>query len=84
MANAKEQPELEVFKTVLYYCIVIIALPVVSFFLSKVFVFDGLLGLNSVPSNVYAAVVAVSVLHVALGAFIYRAYFETKPTAKTD
>lgn len=42
--------------------------------------------MSTVPSNVYAAVVAILVLHVALGAFIYRAYFDTpaKPSSKKD
>ncbi|CAL7936429.1 unnamed protein product [Xylocopa violacea] len=86
MANIKELPELQVFKTVLFHSIVIIILPVLSFFTSKIFIFDGLLGLNQVPSNVYSAGVAVLVLHVALGAFIYRAYFDdqSKTQVKRD
>ncbi|XP_060817205.1 vacuolar ATPase assembly integral membrane protein VMA21 homolog [Bombus pascuorum] len=83
MANIKELPELEVFKTVLFHCMVIIALPVFSFFASKIFIFDGLLGLNQVPSNVYSAGVAILVLHVALGAFIYRAYFDDQSKTQT-
>lgn len=43
----------------------------------------GLLGLNDVPSNVYSAAVAILVLHVALGAFIYRAYFDDQSKAQT-
>ncbi|XP_032675691.1 vacuolar ATPase assembly integral membrane protein VMA21 homolog [Odontomachus brunneus] len=78
MSGTKELTELQVFKTVLYYSVVIIALPVISFFTSKIFLFDGLLGLNNVPSNVYSAAVAVLVLHIALGAFIYRAYFDDR------
>ncbi|XP_076375796.1 vacuolar ATPase assembly integral membrane protein VMA21 homolog [Megalopta genalis] len=86
MTTIKELPELQVFKTVLFHCVVIIALPVLSFFTSKIFIFDGLLGLNHVPSNVYSAVVAILVLHVALGAFIYRAYFDdqSKTQSKQD
>lgn len=86
MSSVKELPELQVFKTVLFHCIIIIALPVLSFFTSKIFIFDGLLGLNHVPSNVYAAGVAVLVLHMALAAFIYRAYFDdqSKAQAKKD
>ncbi|XP_011154273.1 vacuolar ATPase assembly integral membrane protein VMA21 homolog [Harpegnathos saltator] len=78
MSNTKELTELQVFKTVLYHCVIIIALPVISFFTSKIFFFDGILGLNNVPSNVYSAGVAVIVLHIALGAFIYRAYFDDR------
>ncbi|XP_015116909.1 vacuolar ATPase assembly integral membrane protein VMA21 homolog [Diachasma alloeum] len=81
----QELPELQIFRTVLYHCVVIIVLPVLSFFLSKMFIFDGLLGLNTVPSNVYSAIVAVLVLHGALGAFIYRAYFQPdKAQSKKD
>lgn len=38
----QEIPELQVFKTVLYYCICIVAMPLVSFFVSKNFIFDGI------------------------------------------
>ncbi|XP_014473853.1 PREDICTED: vacuolar ATPase assembly integral membrane protein VMA21 homolog [Dinoponera quadriceps] len=83
MSGTKELTELQVFKTVLYHSVVIIALPVISFFTSKVFFFDGVLGLNHVPSNVYSAGVAVVVLHIALGAFIYRAYFDDQSRTPT-
>ncbi|OXU21903.1 hypothetical protein TSAR_002414 [Trichomalopsis sarcophagae] len=86
MTGQKGPTELQVFKTVLMHCIVIIAFPVISFFVSKIFIFDGILGLSTVTSNVYAAGVAVLVLHLALAAFIYRAYFDTpsKTPAKSD
>ncbi|KAK1135968.1 hypothetical protein K0M31_000538 [Melipona bicolor] len=86
MADIKESSELQVFKTVLLHCLVITTLPVFSFFSSKIFIFDGLLGLDHIPSNVYSAGVAILVLHVALGAFIYRAYFDdqSKPQTKRD
>ncbi|XP_014217745.1 vacuolar ATPase assembly integral membrane protein VMA21 homolog [Copidosoma floridanum] len=86
MTSRKESTELQVFKTVLIHCIIIIACPVLSFFGSKVFIFDGLLNLSAVSSNVYAALTAVIVLHVALGMFIYRAYFDspTKAPWKAD
>ncbi|XP_035728373.1 vacuolar ATPase assembly integral membrane protein VMA21 homolog [Vespa mandarinia] len=82
MSNKKELPELQIFKTVLYHCLIILVLPVLSFFVSKIFIFDGLLGTNSIPSNVYSAGVAIVVLHIALGAFIYRAYFDER--SKTE
>ncbi|XP_058796309.1 vacuolar ATPase assembly integral membrane protein VMA21 homolog [Phymastichus coffea] len=86
MPEEKEQTEFQVFKTVFVHCIVIIACPVISFFLSKAFIFDTLFGLNSVSSNIYAAGVAMLILHLALGAFIYRAYFDqpTKTPSKQD
>ncbi|KYN00865.1 Vacuolar ATPase assembly integral membrane protein VMA21 [Cyphomyrmex costatus] len=66
---------------------VILALPVISFFTSKIFLFDGILGFSEVLSNVYSAGVAVLVLHFALGLFIYRAYFHDgskTPAVKRD
>lgn len=86
MSNTKEFPELQVFKTVLIHCLIIITFPVLSFFLSKVLIFNGLLGTNSVPSNVCSAGVAIVVLHVAMGVFIYRAYFDdrSKTPVKKD
>ncbi|EZA53774.1 hypothetical protein X777_06670, partial [Ooceraea biroi] len=45
--------------------------------------FLGLLGLSHVPSNVYSAGVAIVVLHVALGLFIYRAYFDDRSKTST-
>ncbi|XP_034934890.1 vacuolar ATPase assembly integral membrane protein VMA21 homolog [Chelonus insularis] len=86
MMTVKELPELQIFKTILYYCAYIIFLPITSFFATKIFIFDGLLGLNSIPSNVYAAIFSILVLHGALGVFIYKAYSESqsKAPSKTD
>ena len=83
MPSAKEMTELQAFKTVLYHSVIILALPVIAFFTSKVFLFDGIFGLSNVPSNVYSAGVAVIVLHIALGAFIYRAYFDDRSKTST-
>lgn len=55
------------FGTVLFYCLLIILLPIAAFFTSKSFVFDGILKLESVKSNIYSACVAVFALHIALG-----------------
>ncbi|XP_012528921.1 vacuolar ATPase assembly integral membrane protein VMA21 homolog [Monomorium pharaonis] len=84
MSGTKEVTELQAFKTVLYHSVVILALPVIAFFTSKIFLFDGILGLNNVSSNVYSAGVAVIVLHIALGVFIYRAYFDDRSRTPVD
>ncbi|GAB0086061.1 hypothetical protein DMENIID0001_048340 [Sergentomyia squamirostris] len=75
-------PSSTVFFTVLFYCLLIIFLPILCFFGFKRFIFDGYFELSQVTSNIYAAVVAIIALHVALFFYIYRAYFEqeTKPT----
>uniref|UniRef100_A0A1L8DFB1 Vacuolar ATPase assembly integral membrane protein VMA21 homolog n=1 Tax=Nyssomyia neivai TaxID=330878 RepID=A0A1L8DFB1_9DIPT len=69
-----------VFFTVLFYCLLIIVLPILSFFSSKYFIFDGYLQLPQISSNIYSAIVAVIALHIALFCYIYRAYFETEST----
>lgn len=75
ISKAEQRAEYRTFKTVFFYCILIIALPVLTFFSSKHWLFDGLLQLSSVTSNIYSAVSAVVALHLALFLFIYKAYF---------
>ncbi|XP_048480947.1 vacuolar ATPase assembly integral membrane protein VMA21 homolog [Plutella xylostella] len=79
--RANELPDLQVFRTVIKYCLFIIIVPVFSFFTAKTVVFDGILRLEAIPSSVYSAVVAVLVLHITLGVYIFKAYTEAeKPT----
>lgn len=59
-------------------------MPIITFFASKYFVFDTILSLTSVQSNIYAAVAAVITLHAALGLFLYRAYFDTSSYSSFD
>ncbi len=68
----------EVFGSVLYYCGLILLLPLVAFFATKTVLLESLMGAeaDSVSSNVASAAVAVVVLHLALGLFIYKAYFQ--------
>ncbi|XP_023934276.1 vacuolar ATPase assembly integral membrane protein VMA21 homolog [Bicyclus anynana] len=85
--KANELPDFQVFQTVIKYCLFIIIVPVLSFFVVKILIFDSILKLEAVTSSVYSAVVAVVVLHVTLGLYIYRAYSEsekapTKPVKK--
>lgn len=47
--------------------------------------FEGIIGTTSITSNVWSAVIAVAVLHLALGLFIYKAYSESgKPKVDKD
>lgn len=57
------------------YCILIILLPVGTFFGCKNLLCDKFFQLTEVSSNIYSAVAAVIALHIALGLYIYRAYF---------
>ncbi|XP_055601159.1 vacuolar ATPase assembly integral membrane protein VMA21 homolog [Uranotaenia lowii] len=76
VSKNEQRQEYRNFRVVFMYCILIILLPVASFFGSKYFLFDGLLKLDPVTSNIYSAVSAVIALHIALGLYIYRAYFD--------
>lgn len=80
--RSNELPDFQVFRTVIKYCLIIIIVPVAAFFLSKSILFDGILGVQPVTSSVYSAVVAVIVLHVTLGLYIYKAYGETDKPSK--
>ncbi|BES98900.1 Vacuolar ATPase assembly integral membrane protein VMA21 homolog [Nesidiocoris tenuis] len=81
---SQDMSDFRIFKTVFYYCMIIIALPVITFFASKVFLFDGIFGYSSIPSNVYSAISAIAVLHIALGFYIYRAYSDPMKPSKQD
>ena len=65
------------FKSVLFYCLMILGGPVVAFFVTRFYVLGGALGWDpaAIQTEVTSAVVAVIVLHIALGFFIVRAYF---------
>ncbi|EDX11250.1 vacuolar ATPase assembly integral membrane protein VMA21 homolog [Drosophila simulans] len=74
------------FKTVLFYCMLIVFLPVLTFFVLKGFVLDQFLDISEVKVNIASAVGAVVALHIALGLYIYRAYFGAPGSkgSKTD
>jgi hypothetical protein len=82
--TAADQPDLQTFRTVFQYCFTIIMVPIASFFGARSIVFDGVLGLTRVQSNVYSAIVTVVVVHIILGAYIHRAFSsdtsQEKPT----
>ena len=70
----------EVFSSVLWYSSLILILPIFTFFVTKIVVLEMLMGMaTGVFTNVVSAAVAVLVLHVGLGLFIYKAYFEGSP-----
>ncbi|XP_065219157.1 vacuolar ATPase assembly integral membrane protein VMA21 homolog [Planococcus citri] len=79
-----ELPEYTAFKSAVVYCGCILILPILAFFTSKVVVFDSILSLSVTSSNVCSAICAVVVLHISLGAFIYKAYSGTDKTSKQD
>lgn len=73
----------EAFSSVLWYSSLILILPILTFFCTKILLLEVFMGMPSgVFTNVVSAGVSVIVLHVGLGLFIYKAYFEGAP-AKT-
>ena len=72
------------FKSVLSYCILILGGPVLAFFVTRFGVLGGVLGWDpsAIRTEVTSAVVAVVVLHIALGFFIVRAYFSGEDKSK--
>lgn len=80
LSKSEQRDEYRNFRVVFSYCILIILLPVGTFFGCKYLLFDSFLQLSEVNQNIYSAVAAVIALHVALGLYIYRAYFYSEST----
>jgi len=66
------------FATVLPYVLMIILLPIGSFFLAKKAIFEDIFGHTDTSANVYSAVCSVILLHILLAAFIYKAFTESQ------
>ncbi|EDW80007.1 uncharacterized protein Dwil_GK12294 [Drosophila willistoni] len=73
--RSQDSQDYSSFKTVLFYCLLIVFLPVITFFLMKGFVLDRFFSMSEMKVNIASAVGAVVSLHLALGLYIYRAYF---------
>ncbi|XP_073497300.1 vacuolar ATPase assembly integral membrane protein VMA21 [Phyllobates terribilis] len=67
---------LSTLKTLLFFTVLMIMLPIGLYFSSKVFVFEGHYGMSNKDSYFYAAIVAVITVHVVLAMFVYVAWNE--------
>ncbi|KAK4017034.1 vacuolar ATPase assembly integral membrane protein VMA21 homolog [Daphnia magna] len=76
-----EESEAVVFQTVLFYSLAILLVPVAAFIGSKV-TLGGILGFETHSCNIWSAVIAVIVLHLMLGLYIYRTFYPA-PTKQT-
>ncbi|XP_053328523.1 vacuolar ATPase assembly integral membrane protein VMA21 [Spea bombifrons] len=63
-------------KTLLFFTLLMIMLPIGLYFSSKVYVFEGAYGMSNRDSYFYAAIVAVVAVHVVLAMFVYVAWNE--------
>ncbi|XP_013392266.1 vacuolar ATPase assembly integral membrane protein vma21-like [Lingula anatina] len=73
---SNEESSWRVFKTLLTFTIMMITLPVGMYFVSKNMVFEGMLGVETSRALIYSAGVAVLMVHIILGLFIYVAWTE--------
>ncbi|TRY80177.1 hypothetical protein DNTS_003414 [Danionella cerebrum] len=63
-------------KTLLFFTLLMVTLPIGLYFASKSLLFEGSLGYSSNDSYFYAAIVAVLAVHVVLALFVYVAWNE--------
>ncbi|XP_077984438.1 vacuolar ATPase assembly integral membrane protein vma21-like isoform X1 [Glandiceps talaboti] len=66
----------EVMKTMLGYTLMIIFLPLISYYVSKNMIFEGLYEMSRKDAFFYGGITAVVVVHIVLAAFIYTAWNE--------
>lgn len=69
-------------KTLLFFTILMVTLPIGLYFVSKAYIFEGSMKMSSSDSYFYAAIVAVLAVHVVLALFVYVAWNEGTPKGK--
>ncbi|KAL7886368.1 hypothetical protein AOLI_G00066630 [Acnodon oligacanthus] len=63
-------------KTLLFFTVLMVTVPIGLYFASKAYIFEGSLQMSSTDSYFYAAIVAVLAVHVVLALFVYVAWTE--------
>lgn len=81
--QATETAIWSVFRKMLGFTVMMVLAPIASFFISKGFIFEGLFHMEDNSSYIYAATVAVIIVHVILIAFLYVAFREDRSSEKT-
>ncbi|KAG9271946.1 vacuolar ATPase assembly integral membrane protein vma21-like [Astyanax mexicanus] len=69
-------------KTLLFFTVLMVTVPIGLYFASKSYIFEGLLQMSNTDSYFYAAIVAVLAVHVVLALFVYVAWTEGSPQKK--
>ena len=67
----------QAFRTLLLFSLLLLSAPIFSFFVSKHYVFEDIYGMETQTASIYAAVVAVVLVHVIVALFIYVAWKES-------
>ncbi|OQV20524.1 hypothetical protein BV898_05568 [Hypsibius exemplaris] len=86
LSTVSDQEVTSIFKTLTMYTLLIIFMPILSYFFARKYIFEDLLGFDARQSFIYWAVLAVVSIHVVLFIMVYRAYQDgVKPrTIKQD
>ncbi|CAN86606.1 Vacuolar ATPase assembly integral membrane protein VMA21 homolog [Caenorhabditis elegans] len=71
--NFRDQEVQSAVKNLLTYSLVILIVPLASMFLLKQFFFEGLLGVSANDALTYSAIIAVVLVHVVLGIWLFAA-----------
>ncbi|XP_076018962.1 vacuolar ATPase assembly integral membrane protein vma21 [Genypterus blacodes] len=81
-SRGNESSLVSALKTLLFFTILMVTLPIGLYFASKSYVFEGSMKMSSSDSYFYAAIVAVLAVHVVLALFVYVAWNEGTGTPK--
>ncbi|CAF0722952.1 unnamed protein product [Rotaria sp. Silwood1] len=81
--NANETVIWNVFRKMLFFTVMMTLAPITSFFLTKDYIFAGILNITDTSSYIYSAAVAVIVVHIILIAFLYVAFRDDRSGKKT-
>ncbi|XP_055333255.1 vacuolar ATPase assembly integral membrane protein VMA21 homolog [Paramacrobiotus metropolitanus] len=76
LSSVSDDEVSSIFKNLTTYTLLIVFLPIASYFGAKKVIFEQYLGIASGQSAIYWAVLAVASIHVVLGIMVYRAYRE--------
>ncbi|XP_041930558.1 vacuolar ATPase assembly integral membrane protein vma21-like [Alosa pseudoharengus] len=71
-------------KTLLFFTILMVTVPIGLYFASKAYIFEGSMQMSSSDSYFYAAIVAVLAVHVVLALFVYVAWNEGSPPKRKE
>ncbi|XP_042274805.1 vacuolar ATPase assembly integral membrane protein vma21 [Thunnus albacares] len=80
--RGNESSMVSALKTLLFFTILMVTLPIGLYFASKAYIFEGSMKMSSSDSYFYAAIVAVLTVHVVLALFVYVAWNEGTPKGK--
>nr|XP_006812708.1 PREDICTED: vacuolar ATPase assembly integral membrane protein VMA21-like [Saccoglossus kowalevskii] len=86
LSRSEDENLSNVLHSLLIYSLLIIFLPLLSYFISKTMIFEGVMSMSNKDALFYGGITAVVVVHVILAAFIKKAWKEDRPRSmiKTD